>query len=132
MSVLLPVHEMLGRRHLERIALNARAAMRGRAQPPPLRAQGDGAVVSVTRCVVEADQNRHAVMATLLSFSDASSRPPQGWHDTPSPTTIRLTNQLIRSNPGRPPPVSGRPRRHAAPPASGQRTPAPCRREYNH
>ena len=68
----------LGRALLQLSAGNAAEAT-GRAStqgPPPLPgvasavrgalawAQRDGAVVSVTRCVVEADQNRHADMAT--------------------------------------------------------------------
>src|SRR5215510_15933327 len=77
------------------MALHARPAMRRRPQPHDLWAQGDGAVVLVTRCVMEADQNRHANMATLLNFSDASSRPRQGLCDTPAPMPIRLIEQLV-------------------------------------
>src|SRR3954447_2604749 len=115
--------------------------MRRRPQPHDLWAQGDGAVVLVqgdgavvlvTGCVVEADQNRHADIATLLNFSDASSRPPQGRHESPAPMTIQLIRQSVTTNPGRRPRVSGRQQRRAAPPASGQRTPGLCWREYNH
>src|SRR3954451_10573709 len=104
--------------------------MRRRPQPYDLWTQSDGAVVLVTRCVVEADQNRHADIATLLNFSDASSRPPQDRHEPPPLMIIRSTKQPVRSNPGRPQPVSDQPRRHAAPPGSGL-SPAPSWREYN-
>jgi hypothetical protein len=39
--------------------------------------------------VVEADQNRHADMATLLNFSDASSKPSWDTPGVPSPMIIQ-------------------------------------------
>ena len=57
--ILQPVHEMLRRRHLERIAQYAGAAMRRRPQPDDLRTETDRAVVLIARGVVEADQDRH-------------------------------------------------------------------------
>ena len=59
--VLLPVHEMLGRRHVERVTRDAGAAMRRRPQPYDLRAEADRPVIGVVRCVMEADEDRHAV-----------------------------------------------------------------------
>src|SRR4029077_3898611 len=59
--VLLPVHEMLGRRHIERITLDASAAMRRRPQPHDLRAEADRPAIGVMRGVMEADEDRHAV-----------------------------------------------------------------------
>ena len=58
--VLQPVHEMLRRRHGQRIARNSRAAMRRRPQPHGLRSQPDRPVVAVTGGVVEPDKDRHA------------------------------------------------------------------------
>jgi len=55
--ILLPVHEMLRRRHGQRIARNARAAMRRRTQPHGLRPEIDRAVVGVPGGVVEADED---------------------------------------------------------------------------
>ena len=52
-GILLPVHEMLRRRHLERIARHARAAMRRRAQPDDLRPEIDRPVVLIARDVME-------------------------------------------------------------------------------
>ena len=59
--VLLPVHEMLRRRHRQRVARNARAAMRRRPQPHDLRAKADRPVIGVTGGVMEPDEDRHAV-----------------------------------------------------------------------
>src|SRR4029077_1652158 len=59
--VLLPVHEMLGRRDVERITRDAGAAVRRRPQPHDLRAEADRPVIAVVRCVMEADEDRHAV-----------------------------------------------------------------------
>jgi hypothetical protein len=66
-GILLPVHEMLGRRDLERIARNPGTAVRGGPQAHDLRAKDDRAVVAIARDVLEADQDRHADRATLLS-----------------------------------------------------------------
>ena len=57
--VLLPVHEMVGRQHFERIALDRRAAVRSRAQPDDLRAEAHRLVVTVAGDVMEADEERH-------------------------------------------------------------------------
>ena len=56
--VLLPVDEMLGRRDLERIARDPRAAMRRRPQPDRLRPERDRPVVGVAGDVMQADENR--------------------------------------------------------------------------
>ena len=58
--VLLPVHEMLRRRHRKRVARNPRAAVRRRPQPHGLRAETDRPIVGVTGGVVEPDEDRHA------------------------------------------------------------------------
>ena len=52
LRVLLPVHEMIGWRDLERIAQDRRAGMRRRAQPNGLRAEVDRTVVFVMRDVM--------------------------------------------------------------------------------
>jgi len=57
--ILQPVHEMLRRRHLERVARYAGAAMRRWPQPDHLRSKTDRAVVMVACGVVETDQYRH-------------------------------------------------------------------------
>ena len=59
--VLLPVHEVLGGLHRQRIAGNAGAAMRCRPQPYDLRPETDRPGVIVARCVVKPDKNGHAV-----------------------------------------------------------------------
>ena len=59
--VLLPVHEVMGRLHRERIARNAGAAVRSRPQPHHLRSEADRPVIIVARGVMEPDQDRHAV-----------------------------------------------------------------------
>src|SRR5215468_7074999 len=46
-GVLLPIHEMLGRQHLEGIAFDRRAAMGGRAQADHLRTETDGSIVTI-------------------------------------------------------------------------------------
>ncbi|MNL20145.1 hypothetical protein D3C87_1413800 [compost metagenome] len=51
--VLLPVHEMLRRGHLERIALDRGAAMRGGAQTDDLRPERDRPVIGVVGDVVQ-------------------------------------------------------------------------------
>ena len=57
--VLQPVHEMLCRRHLERIARYASAAMRRGPQPDDLWSETDGAFVPVARGMVKTDKDRH-------------------------------------------------------------------------
>ena len=47
--VLLPVHEVLRRRHLQRVAGDAGAAVRRRPQPDDLRPQVDRPVIGVAR-----------------------------------------------------------------------------------
>ena len=56
--VLLPVHEMLGRRHLQRIARHLRAAMRRGPQPDGLRPERDRTIVTIARDVLQSDENR--------------------------------------------------------------------------
>ena len=60
--VLLPVHEMIGRRDGERIARNARAAMRSRPQSDHLRAKADRTAVSIAGGVMQTDQDRHRTL----------------------------------------------------------------------
>src|SRR2546429_2299072 len=67
--VLLPVHEMLRRRHLERVAFDARAAMRGRAQPDDLRGESNRPVVAIAREMIETGEDRH----TLLGYRKTAS-----------------------------------------------------------
>src|SRR5262249_47865109 len=61
--ILLPVHEVLRRRHLERVTFDPRAAMRGRAQPDDVRRQADRPVVAVACDMVEAGEDRHTLFA---------------------------------------------------------------------
>ena len=63
--VLLPIHEVLCRRHGQRVAANARAAMRRRPQAHDLRSDCDGAVVRVARCVMKPDQDGHRYCVRL-------------------------------------------------------------------
>ena len=57
--VLLPVHEMLGRRHRERIARHAGAGVRRRSQPDGLRPETDRTAVLVTGGVMKTCENGH-------------------------------------------------------------------------
>src|SRR5262249_7054318 len=53
-GILLPVHEMVGRLDLERVARHPRAAMRRRSQPDDLRRERHRAVIKITRNVMQA------------------------------------------------------------------------------
>ena len=59
LRILLPVHEMVCRRDLERVAQDRRARMRRRAQANGLRAEVDRSVVFVMRDVMQCDEDRH-------------------------------------------------------------------------
>ena len=59
--VLLPIDEVLRRLDAQRIAQDARAAMRRRAQPHDLRRERDAPVVAVVRDVVQRDMDGHGV-----------------------------------------------------------------------
>ena len=63
--VLQPVHEMLCRRHLERIARYASAAMRRGPQPDDLWSETDGAFVPVARGMVKTDEDRHTPLCCV-------------------------------------------------------------------
>src|SRR5262249_45429902 len=67
--ILLPVHEVLRRRHLERIALDPRAAVGSRAQPDDLRREADRPIVAVACDVVEPGEDRH----TLSCYTKTAS-----------------------------------------------------------
>ena len=67
--ILLPVHEMLGRRDLERIARRFACGNAAPAAGARSAAQPDRPVVVVARDVVEADQDRHADRTTLIATS---------------------------------------------------------------
>ena len=58
-GVLLVVHEVIGRRHLQAVAQHRGAAVRRGAQTDDLRPQRDGAVVLVMRQVVDRGEDRH-------------------------------------------------------------------------
>ena len=85
--VLLPVHEMLGRRHLQRIAADRGAGMRRRPQADDLRPERDRPVVPIARDVLQTDQDRHIDRASLLPeglpSNDASFRPSLGRNGPP-------------------------------------------------
>ena len=55
--ILLPIHEVLRRRDLERIALDARAAVRSGAQADDLRRQSNWAIVGVAGHMMEARED---------------------------------------------------------------------------
>src|SRR5262249_51032756 len=59
LRILLPVHEVISGRHLERIAQDRRARMRRRTQADGLRAEVDRSVVFVVRDVMQCDEDRH-------------------------------------------------------------------------
>ena len=63
--VLLPIHEMLGRRHLERIAHDAGAAVRRRPQPDDLGPEPDRPIVLVPRDMMETGEDRHGYAAPM-------------------------------------------------------------------
>ena len=69
LRILLPVHEMIGGRDLERIAQDRRARVRRRSQANGLRAEIDRAIVFVVRDVMQCDEDRHrqATPAAFLS-----------------------------------------------------------------
>src|SRR5262249_4164137 len=67
--VLLPIHEMLRRRHLERVAFDACAAMRGRTQPDHLRCESNRPVVAIAREMMKTGEDRH----TLLGYRKTAS-----------------------------------------------------------
>ena len=60
MRVLLPVHEMLRRRHLQRIGGDFGAAVRRRAQPDGLRLKHDRPVVFIVGDMMDGGGNGHA------------------------------------------------------------------------
>ena len=62
LRVLLPVDEVLGRRDLQRIGQDARAAMRRRPQADDLWPERHEPVVAIVRDVIERDVNGHAVI----------------------------------------------------------------------
>src|SRR5215831_14010994 len=71
--ILLPVYEVLRRRHLERVTFDPHAAMGGRAQPDDLRRQADRPVVAVACDMVETGEDRHTLLCcakatTLLCY----------------------------------------------------------------
>ena len=59
--ILLPVHEMLVGRHLERIARHLGSAMGRRPQTDRLRSEHDRPVIGILGDVVQADENRQNV-----------------------------------------------------------------------
>ena len=65
--VLVPIDEVLGRRDLERVADDTRAAMGSGAQPDHLRAEPDRPIVLITRKVVETGEDRHKFRAQYLT-----------------------------------------------------------------
>src|SRR6202007_3405928 len=65
--ILLPVHEVLRRRHLERVTFDPRATMGGRAQPNDLRREADRPVVAVPGDVGGAGGGRHWVVLYTMT-----------------------------------------------------------------
>src|SRR5262249_7945191 len=71
--ILLPVHEVLRRRHPQRVTFDPRTAMGGWAQPDDLRREADRPIVAVASDVVETGEDRHTVLCcgkaiTLLRY----------------------------------------------------------------
>src|SRR5262249_60457507 len=60
--ILLPIHEVLRRRHFERIAFDARAAMRGGTQTNDLRRESNRPFVAGARNMEEAGDHRQALL----------------------------------------------------------------------
>src|SRR5262249_54838685 len=60
--ILLPIHEVLRRHDLERIALDARAAVRSGAQADDLRRQSNWPIVGVAGHMMEACEDRHRLL----------------------------------------------------------------------
>ena len=56
-GILQPIHEVLGRRHLERIAADGRAGMWRWAQPDDLGSERNRTVVSVPGDVLQTDED---------------------------------------------------------------------------
>jgi hypothetical protein len=59
LRILLPVDEVIGRRHAQRIAQYAGTAMRRRPQPHDLRAQAHETIVAIMGQVIERNMDRH-------------------------------------------------------------------------
>ena len=72
--VLLPVHEMLGRRDLQRIAEDPGAAVRRRPKADDLGSEGDRAVVPIPGDMLQRDVNRHADKTALNTQQTAQMR----------------------------------------------------------
>ena len=68
--VLLPVDEMIGRRHLQRIAGDLRPAVRRGPQTDHLRPERDGPVVVIVRHVVDRGAHRHRGLLRRLSWGE--------------------------------------------------------------
>ena len=75
LRVLLPVHEMVRRRDLERIAQDRRAGVRRRAQPNGLGAEIDRTVIFVMRDVMKCDVDRHGTGYSGCFFEQNTALP---------------------------------------------------------
>jgi len=58
---------MPARLHLQRVAENAGAGVRGRPQPDNLRPQVHGAVITITRAVMKGDVDGHSVAVIAIT-----------------------------------------------------------------
>ena len=77
MRVLLPVHEMLRRRHLQRIGGDFGAAVRRRAQPDGLRLKHDRAVVFIVGDMMDGGGNGHVRWSEWRNRSASINGAPQ-------------------------------------------------------
>ena len=73
--VLLPIDKMAFRQDFQRVARNARAAMRRRPQPDDLRPDGHGAVVAVVGDMVQGRKDRHNFSAAGEGPTKATDMP---------------------------------------------------------
>ena len=71
--VLLPVHEMVRRRDLQRVRTDGCATVRRRAQPHHMRGKMDRSVKPVDRAVLDRDVDTHAVASASAPGSAADS-----------------------------------------------------------
>ncbi|MDR6119820.1 hypothetical protein QE370_003004 [Aeromicrobium sp. SORGH_AS981] len=73
--VLLPVHEVLGRRDTQRVGVDRRPAVRRGPQPHDVRAEGDGTVEPVGRAMAERHLDRHGPSLPHPCFGSMSASP---------------------------------------------------------
>ncbi len=93
-GILLPVQEVVGRRHRERVGRDLGAGVRGRTQADHLGAQADRPVVAVMRDVVQGGFDRHDGSVERIERGRAAGpwrrRPPHGYAIRPRRQAISV------------------------------------------